>query len=260
MFGVIHFCVCLCVFVSSTYADRDDRKWVWDDNKRGSARFIDSHSEAAERYNVYEADQNGGPLYTEVLPRPQPIIPERPGNVYLDNNQGAYGLGAGSYHVTNGVAQGVLTGPVQNQVPLQDLDRCKCTQKFNCQGIAYGHCDVGKQYCCYSSSQVKPQGVFRPAVPGNSIDSNGVLVGPGATRPGYGLENGVLTAPKPGYGLENGILTAPARPVVRPHRPSIVGGHNRRPFNGNTYSSANGVLVGPGGPIDRPGYGFARSN
>nr|CAH7766886.1 unnamed protein product [Callosobruchus chinensis] len=263
MFGVIHVCVSLSLFIS-TYADRDDRKWVWDDNKRGSERFDDSESEAAGRYNVYEGDelynQNGRPLYTEVLPRPQPIVPERPGNVYLDNHQGSYGLGAGSYHVTNGVAQGVLTGPVQNQVPLQDLDRCKCTQKFNCQGVAYGHCDVGKQYCCY---QQKPHGAFRPAVPVNSIDSNGILVGPGGSRPGYGLENGVLTAPRPGYGIENGILTGPARPAVRPHRPSVIGhygGHNRRPSNGNTYSSANGVLVGPGGPNDRPGYGFARNN
>ncbi|CAH1961860.1 unnamed protein product [Acanthoscelides obtectus] len=245
------------LFLPSAYGDRSSKQWVWNDNKRESERTnfnSDSQSDAAGRYDVYEDSRlfapNNRPLYTEVLPpRPPPVIPERPGNLYLDNNQGSYGLGAGSYHVTNGVAQGVLTAPLPNQVPHQELDRCKCTQKFNCQGIAYGHCDVGKQYCCYSSNHVKPQVGFQPSVSLNPIE-NGVLVGPGHF--------------KPGYGLENGVLTGPGRPTVNTlHRPPIVGGFhggNRRPLNGNTYSAANGVLVGPGGPIDRPTYGFARNN
>lgn len=157
----------------------------------------------------------------------------RPGGVYGQSGpplRPGYGQG-GPFPEENRPGPGILTGPVPSWVrdgPYKEFDQCKCTEKFNCPspGISYvrfgnkygsnsssrpllsslknytyslfqGHCDIGKQYCCYSR---KPGGPL-PSRPVHSPE-NGVLVGPGGPIdpiPGInaGL-NGNRPYPRPG--------------------------------------------------------------
>lgn len=83
-----------------------------------------------------------------------------------------------------------------------------------------GHCDVGKQYCCYSTNKRGQLGGPPPSEPVHSIE-NGILVGPGGpvdSVPGNGQY------PRPG-----------SRPPGRP-----------------------GISLRPGANFGRPGAGFLR--
>ncbi|KAJ8917288.1 hypothetical protein NQ315_002306 [Exocentrus adspersus] len=246
-----------CSLALATVADRDGKRWVWEDNHRSESR----HREADPRYEVFE---NSDLDYNQPPNRPffgggggggggvkplKPLAPnERPGGVYggLDDLDAGYGeLQSPSYYpeeVAGGA--GILTGPVPSwmkEKPFKNFDKCKCTQRFNCPspGISYGHCDVGKQYCCFTVDKNNHVGEPLPSRPVHSIE-NGILVGPGGP-----------VDPVPGVNVN----PRPPRPGGYP-RPGHGAGFGLRPsFSaGNSYSAQNGILVGPGGPVDRP-YG-----
>lgn len=261
---MIKILVILCV-VGHLKADSDDKKWVWGDGSR-SAKGSHTTAIASDgknaRYEVFEDEeipyrpQNpiGFNRPHENRPfinnRPQFIPNERPGGIYggVAEPTGNYGLGGGNNYNPE---QGILTGPVPSWVkegPYKEFDRCKCTEKFNCNspGISYGHCDVGKQYCCYSTKKGAELGGPPPSKPVHSIE-NGILVGPGGPT---GLVNGPVLSnkyPRPG----NGGYFRPnyANSGTRPYKQG-----------GNIYSAENGILVGPGGPFDYPANRGSSSN
>lgn len=199
----------------------------------------------------------------------------RPGGVYGGSPSGNYGPSHNHNQYPNGEAfeTDVLTGPVPSWVkegPFKNYDKCKCTERFNCKspGISYGHCDAGKQYCCYATKKVDQIGEPNPSRPHHSID-NGILVGP----------DGPYDVPRPGsFGGRPGSFGG--RPGIFGSRPGNFGGRPVRPGgfgvgtssgtyqpNGNRpfHSAQNGILVGPGGPYDKPyggspgGFGYGRS-
>ncbi|EFA08446.1 uncharacterized protein LOC103313770 [Tribolium castaneum] len=226
---------------------KDDKKWVWGDNRRdqtsGRVNF-----DREGRYEVYEPQQF----------RPSENYYERPHIQYRPTNRpgGVYGQIGGTYGQGHPYSPetGVLTGPVPSWVkegPYKNFDKCKCTEKFNCNspGISYGHCDVGKQYCCYSTKKSDQVGGPLPSRPQYSAE-NGVLVGPGGPvdvpRPGG------FNRPRPGGGFGLGGERVEYGPI------------SNRPV----HSPENGILIGPGGPFDRPaggrpgvggGYGLRRA-
>ncbi|XP_044738176.1 cuticle collagen sqt-1-like [Chrysoperla carnea] len=221
------------------------------------------------------------PPYNEYPPlnnRPnRPYRPNRPparpnpaftGDEYPPNNGGG--------------TQDVLTGPVpswdQNKEPvIKNYDRCKCAAKFNCNtpGISFGHCDVGKQYCCYNSKGDALDGIDIPNRPNHRPQNNndrdpGILVGPGGPTgiigrpPQNNGPNGIIGRPpqnnnhhndyRPPHQNEDnpGILVGPGGPtgiIGRPpkhQRPLPYPGGPNTPL----HSAENGILVGPGGPFD----------
>lgn len=114
---------------------------------------------------------------------------------------------------------------------------------FQCNFVFQGHCDVGKQYCCYNSRG--NAGGPIPSRPVHSIE-NGILAGPGGPVDyipgGPGLRPpaaGFRPHQRPGYSdYNNGILAGPPGPLtlVGPGGPTgIIGrptGHNGpRPIN-----------------------------
>ncbi|KAH0808884.1 hypothetical protein MTP99_006201 [Tenebrio molitor] len=238
MVSIHVFFLALC---ASSFA-KDDQKWVWGDNNRdqtnGRLNF-----DRESRYEVYENQHPFRPSsYEPHYERPQSqhrpdFTPtHRPGGVYGGVSSGSYGQGHPHYP-SEGHESGILTGPVPSWVkegPFKNYDKCKCTEKFNCNtpGISYGHCDVGKQYCCYSTKKQDQIGGPLPSRPHHSIE-NGVLVGPGGPvdvpRPGG------FNRPRPGGGFGLG--------GEREYGPI-----SNRPV----HSIENGILVGPGGPFDRP--------
>ncbi|XP_060533358.1 uncharacterized protein LOC132706192 isoform X3 [Cylas formicarius] len=272
-------------------AGKDDKKWVWDESGRNARSYADDSSRnPGSRYNVYEELQEtrpsgnlyypGGATQTAFQQNPYPTVPVyqssgppspmttflpqqgyRPGGVYATGNpQPHYG---GVYYPQQPNNPGVLTGPVPSWVkegPIKNFDKCKCTERFNCNspGISYGHCDVGKQYCCYSTK--KDFGGPLPSKPVHSIE-NGILVGPGGP---IDTVPPITAYPRPPKQI--GDFARPS--TVFPQRP-LGGNHYGRPagvgFGGqNEYSAQNGVLVGPGGPFDRPNgnldnFGLARA-
>jgi len=192
---------------------------------------------------------------------------------------------------------GILTGPTPSWVregPIKNFDKCKCSEKFNCNspGISYGHCDVGKQYCCYSTK--KEFGGPVPSKPVHSIE-NGILVGPGGPidpipgtinyprppklppnqlyRPG-GFHNGAVgfdgfNNHASGLGAFNhqagglgGFNNQAGGLGGFNHQAGGLGGFNNQAggLGGfreeNVYSSDNGILVGPGGPTSVHSHGF----
>ncbi|KAB0791925.1 hypothetical protein PPYR_03725 [Photinus pyralis] len=195
----------------------DDEKWVWKKN------------DASARYSVVE-DGPGSHDFDRLPNRPAGIhhqgagfpdrpFQSRPGHGFVANER------PGDYYPPRpGSGPGILTGPIPSWVrepPFKHYDKCKCAVRFNCNspGIAYGQCDVGKQYCCYNSNK------------------DGVLGGPLPSTP--------IHSP------ENGVLVGPGGPFDYPDRP-------RPPYQGpNSFGGGGGagVLVGPGGPtgiIGRP--------
>lgn len=73
------------------------------------------------------------------------ILNYRPGNnpngIYNVNNQ-LYGEGHGQYYPNDRPGPGSLAGPsssFQGEGPYKEFDRCKCTERFNCNspGISY---------------------------------------------------------------------------------------------------------------------------
>ncbi|XP_063930031.1 uncharacterized protein LOC135142276 [Zophobas morio] len=246
---------------------KDDQKWVWGDNHRdeSSGRL---NFDREGRYEVYEHEHQFRPSeqYYEHAYRPEINHINRPGGVYNGATSGNYGQGHPHYPTdTDNPNPAVLTGPIPSWVKegsFKNYDKCKCTEKFNCPapGISYGHCDVGKQYCCYATKKQDQIGGPPPSRPHHSIE-NGILVGPG----------GPVDVPRPGG----------FRPV-RPGSGFGLGGGGGRgeygpgPINNRpVHSPDNGILVGPGGPFDRPiggrpsggysghggygSYGFGRS-
>ncbi|XP_066262123.1 uncharacterized protein [Euwallacea similis] len=257
-------CVLLAVTLGACVADRDDKKWVWNQSGR-SANARSFTNPINSRYNVFEevdeyqpqgannlfnSAQNSA-LANQRPPLPPPVaglefLPEeRPGGVYGGTApfKPAYG-GLGPYRPE---ASAPLTGPVPSWVqegPIKNFDKCKCAEKFNCNspGISYGHCDVGKQYCCYSSR--KDFGGPIPSRPVHSLE-NGVLVGPGGPiDPLPGGINNFGGRPNKQVGLYG---------AGRPEGFGAAGGIRGQ----NEYSPANGILVGPGGPLD--GFGLGRT-
>ncbi|XP_044763248.1 uncharacterized protein LOC123320123 [Coccinella septempunctata] len=256
----------------------EENKWVWQDNGRnGEARNRGLRYEKPDkgRYNIYENQDvyepnrpvDERPIYPDsgYVSRPQlgPYQNERPYNQrppLIQNNRpgGLYGNGGGGYgrpvpsdgyYPNDPSDPGVLTGPIPSWVkegPFKNYDTCKCTEKFNCRspGISYGHCDVGKKYCCYNRNKIEDLGSDYPSRPVHSAE-NGILVGPGGPV-GHLGRPGLVNRP------DNGILVGPGNDFGRPggfNRPGLIGG---RP---NGYGSQNGVLVGPGArPYDRRDY------
>lgn len=222
----------------------DDSKWVWGGKNRDSSRNLDSREEASGRYDVYEDDRpfiNYPPNGIGPVPEQYPgTIIHKPNGVYDNNNQNYGNGGQATYYPDDRPGPGILTGPVQ-EGPFKEFDRCKCTERFNCNtpGISYGHCDVGKRYCCYSTKKSNLGGPF-PSRPIHSPE-NGVLVGPGGPSGGNYNQRPVGSFGSParpgGFGLGGG-------------RPIGFGGGQ------NVHSPANGVLVGPGGS-SRPHYGLS---
>ncbi|KAJ8984169.1 hypothetical protein NQ317_017822 [Molorchus minor] len=247
----------ICSISSLSQAEVDGKRWVWDDNNRNEAR---------NRYQVFEDEPyNEAPLRPQLTENERPYNPtlnERPGGVYGSGSLGnGYGEGQ-SQSSTNYFPQqrpppGILAGPVPSWVkqgPIKNFDRCKCAERFNCNspGISYGHCDVGKQYCCYSTNKNEQLGGPIPSRPVHSIE-NGILAGPGGPVdpiPGVNVPHrpSVLGGPRPG-----GYLRPSGSYGLRPSG----GGFGITPSGtlGNTYSANNGILVGPGGPYDRPHLG-----
>ncbi|ENN73966.1 hypothetical protein D910_11364 [Dendroctonus ponderosae] len=266
---VVSFCMC--------HADRDDKKWVWDQNNRNSNSR--SYQNPNSRYNVFEETDDYVPAgssqfypstQTQLInQRPPPVysnrppvsgagfIPnERPGGVYAGGiNRPNYG-GQAQYHPEE-ANPGVLTGPVPSWVkqgPIKNFDKCKCSEKFNCNspGISYGHCDVGKQYCCYSTT--KDLGGPIPSKPVHSIE-NGILVGPGGpVDPIPGVNN----HQRPPKQLGSGFYRPAGYQGSQGSLGGFYGGNQGGYREPNEYSPANGVLVGPGGPYDGP-FGLGRS-
>ncbi|KAG5880695.1 hypothetical protein JTB14_024267 [Gonioctena quinquepunctata] len=268
------------IILATTWADRDDKKWVWSSNSRNggrSAALRDPSSfnsqDPSFRYEVYENE--GPPINyppnerpfggnqlpfeggTSFRPGPRPIPNEgfRPGGVYGQNNVGSgYGQGQGNYHTDDRPIPEILTGPIpswEKEGPFKEFDRCKCTEKFNCNspGISYGHCDAGKRYCCYSTSKKGQLGGPLPSRPVHSPE-NGILVGPG------GPFDGPNDYQRPSFSRPG----AGPRPVgnFRPEGNGFgLGGRPRPAFTEqNIYSPENGVLIGPGGPFDRPNQDY----
>ncbi|XP_074039793.1 uncharacterized protein isoform X2 [Leptinotarsa decemlineata] len=268
----------VCILLSVTCAD--DKKWVWDNNSRSSSRSASlrdpeyfNRQDASVRYEVYEnerpfnnyptngfSDRPYNQIPSEVgssfRPRPKPISSDgfRPGGLYAETSYGSgYGQGQGNYDSDDRPVPDILTGPIPSWVkegPYKEFDRCKCAEKFNCNspGISYGHCDVGKQYCCYSTTKKNQLGGPLPSRPVHSSE-NGILVGPGGPfdRPN--------TFQRPHFG--NGLGPKP----VGSFRPGSGGfGLGGRPHPGfvgqNSNSPENGILIGPGGPYDRPIQGY----
>ncbi|CAH1129853.1 unnamed protein product [Ceutorhynchus assimilis] len=268
-------------------ADRDDKKWVWNNNNRnGDGRSYSSglsQQNSEGRYDVFEPNEYEPAAPTQYYPNNEypplnqgPIGPSRPpigGSGFVQRPQIGSGFvqrpqigsqfgqrpqigsgfvpttggpgfvaptrpgglyGGSTYHPTYANQKpyypsptpeenpGILTGPVPSWVkegPIKDFDKCKCAAKFNCNspGISYGHCDVGKQYCCYSSK--KDYGGPVPSNPSYSIE-NGILVGPGGPRD-------------------------PIRGVNDYGKPGLESGYYGSASEQNEYSAANGILVGP---------------
>ncbi|KAL3270484.1 hypothetical protein HHI36_021027 [Cryptolaemus montrouzieri] len=252
----------LFTFSVSTFAK--DGKWVWNDNSRSNrGRNADEdgfrrEKSANPRYDVYENQDyepnvqfNDRPLFPgpglnvnrPLLPQPEypnrpinnrPIYPgpgfvgpHRPGGVYGNNQfpQGGYGQGGALGRPDVHGDQGILTGPIPSWVqqgPFKNFDTCKCTERFNCRspGLSYGHCDVGKKYCCYNRNKIEDLGSDYPSRPVHS-PANGVLVGPGGpvdgfsrpggefARPGNGFGRPGLIGTRPGFGVQNGVLVGP---------------------------------------------------
>ncbi|KAK9884347.1 hypothetical protein WA026_005297 [Henosepilachna vigintioctopunctata] len=180
----ISFLYFLCISRCST----DDNEWVWKDNKRNSN------------------GRSGGLRY------------EEPG---IQNINGGYGqggrpFGRPQYNPNDPREPGILTGPIPSWVqekPFKNFDTCKCTESFNCRspGLSYGHCDVGKKYCCYNRNKIEELGSDFPSRPVHSPE-NGILVGPGgpSVHQGFGRP-GFIGGQRPSYGVENGILAGPLR-------------------------------------------------
>ncbi|XP_019876332.2 uncharacterized protein LOC109604241 [Aethina tumida] len=285
--------------LAAVLGDKDDKKWVWGESGRSSKENLrNSDSSASARYEVYENENypnrpgfqqyqerplNDGPFPTRPLdPGPDgPIFPpnERPGGVYGPQNfeNANYGQGHGSYNNVNTYhpEDGILTGPVPSWVkqgPIKQFDRCKCSEKFNCNspGISYGHCDVGKQYCCWSIKKSSQIGGPIPSRPINSPE-NGILAGPGQERPFGPAERPLGPAERPFGPAERPFVPErppnyrpsgrPVEETYYPGNPGNTGGYRPgrpfRPSGGNIHSLQNGVLIGPGGPFDLPhGGGF----
>ncbi|XP_030755243.1 uncharacterized protein LOC115881749 [Sitophilus oryzae] len=277
--------VILVAFGAGTYADKDDKRWVWSGNGRSNenARNYNGGGVTVVRpqtkYNVYEDNDyrpnapingdyftpnviNQGSLVLNERPplyenRP-PVsgvgfLPEnRPGGVYNNINRPSYG-GSGPYIPEGDESPGILTGPVPSWVkegPFKEFDKCKCTEKFNCNspGISYGHCDTGKSYCCYSTKKL--QGGPLPSKPVHSIE-NGILVGPGGpVDPIPGVAS--FNKPPKQFGGAGYYRPGGFQGQYNNHGSNYAGIRGEP----NEYSPANGILVGPGGPYDRPGAGF----
>ncbi|XP_076255583.1 uncharacterized protein LOC143193316 [Rhynchophorus ferrugineus] len=272
-------------------ADKDDKKWVWSGNTRGESRNFNggvSVPRPPNRYNSYDDDNDYQPqsaLNGHYFPpnlanqRPQsfekPIYENRPpvsgvgflsdnrpGGVYNSANRPSYG-GSGPY-IPEGENPAILTGPIPSWIregPIKNFDKCKCTEKFNCNspGISYGHCDVGKKYCCYSTKG--DVGGPIPSKPVHSIE-NGVLVGPGGPVDSI---PGVNNYPRPPKQIGSGFYRPGGLQGNYGHNGGSYNEFGGRPgaFNGvrgetNEYSPANGILIGPGGPYDRPGLDFVQ--
>ncbi|XP_050300153.1 uncharacterized protein LOC126738757 [Anthonomus grandis grandis] len=279
---LILFAIILC----HCHADKDDKKWVWGENNRNAnGRSYTSGlvlKNPNTRYNVYEETDdyfpNGSNQYYPSNNRPlignnpRPLIyeprppisgtgfipEERPGGIYSGSNsyrptyggphnqnypdvESSIGLSGASWHKEGG--------------PFKQFDKCKCTEKFNCNspGVSYGHCDVGKQYCCYAT-----KGEPTSSRPVHSIE-NGVLVGPGGPIDPISGFSGGNKFPRPPKQLGGGGF-------YRPSSGFQGGQYGSRPVGGysglsepNEYSAANGILVGPGGPFDQHGFGIGRS-
>ncbi|RZC36747.1 uncharacterized protein BDFB_006923, partial [Asbolus verrucosus] len=219
-----------------------DKRWVWDDNSRDYSTSRLNYDREG-RYEVFEGERPYRPPHYNAEnqnyygPEYRPI--PRPGGVYGGASSGHYGQGHPHYPEESGAEPEILTGPVPSWVkqgPYKDFDKCKCTEKFNCNtpGISYGHCDVGKQYCCYATKKLGQIGGPAPSRPVHSIE-NGILVGPGG--PVDVPKPGGFNRPRPGgFGLGGGAGRGEYGPIS--HRP--------------VHSVENGILVGPGGPFDRP--------
>ncbi|XP_045465622.1 translation initiation factor IF-2-like isoform X3 [Harmonia axyridis] len=268
------------ICTSSVTISAADNKWVWKDSGRSEeGRNRDSRYEKSDngRYNVQENYDdyvqnrpiNDRPIYPNpgLISRPQigviPIDPpynprppiiqsNRPGGLYGNNGYGRPNPSTG-YYPNDPADPGVLTGPIPSWVkegPFKNYDTCKCTEKFNCRspGISYGHCDVGKKYCCYNRNKIEDLGSDYPQIPVHSAE-NGILVGPGGPSGGLGRP-GYYGRPVGNGRPENGILVGPEgdrNDLGRPGgfgRPSGIGrpGFGGRP---NGYGADNGVLVGP---------------
>lgn len=124
---------------------------------------------------------------------------------------------------------------------------------WNLNAFFQGHCDVGKQYCCYNKHG-EIEGSLPPSRPIHSPE-NGVLVGPGGP---YDVPNRLPYPGRPGIGPQRPGL-GPLRPGggfgLGPGNPGVFtgpgGGHLGRPLPGRPL---NGIYQGPGGPYDQP-YG-----
>ncbi|CAG9862143.1 unnamed protein product [Phyllotreta striolata] len=230
-------------------AENAEKKWSWGGEDREKGRSDVLSEEASGRYAVIENDDyypSGGSSFGQYNPNHNPGIsrpPNVPINGIYDANNQLYGAGHSQYR------PGAFSGPSpfgQPGGPFKEFDRCKCTERFNCNspGISYGHCDVGKRYCCYSTSERGQAGGPLPSRPVHSIE-NGVLVGPGGPAGG-----GHFQRPSGDFG-------GPVRPGgYRPNRPPGGGGFG---LGGqNVYGPENGILVGPG--ANRPNFGiYART-
>ncbi|XP_065172628.1 pro-resilin-like [Atheta coriaria] len=241
----------------------EDKKWVWEKNSRNAKLRDADDLKGSPRYEIFEPE--GGDFDYD---RPQRPHQNYPGN--RPNYRPPFGGpgpqrppfggnlgGPGGYYPNQNVDPGF--NGLGGRPPFKRFDTCSCTEKFNCQspGLSYGHCDVGKSYCCYN----KHGQVDIGPSPSRPIQSpaNGVLVGPSnggdigygqyGGRPDYDRLDYNRPNYRPGYnsrpGRPQGVLVGPGGPTGIIGRPGGV-----RPL----YGSSNGVLVGPGGPYDRP-YG-----
>nr|XP_022910383.1 uncharacterized protein LOC111421455 [Onthophagus taurus] len=191
--------------------ERDE--WIWKkNNDEGTSRKIGS------KYEIYEPNLEGnGPESPDVIPfRPGQL--NRPGNYDPQREPSPHGT----------ERHDVLVGPSYGRGPFEYVDKCSCTERFNCRGLAYGHCDVGRQYCCEGRRSGLP-----PSRPIHSPE-NGILVGPG----GGGVPHPFHHGNRGGYGRGD----YDGEVLVRPGGPT---GHLGRPGKGSGFGLENGVLAGP---------------
>ncbi|GJQ78201.1 hypothetical protein Trydic_g2530 [Trypoxylus dichotomus] len=231
----------LLLLAARPVKNEDPDKWVWSkDNGANNAE------KRQARYEVFENQRPYFPKHeydTFGVSGGHAEIPRRPDTGYYapDRSYGIYGLphygggDGGNFGIAPGRDVVIVKGSSYRK-RFNYYDTCRCTERFNCNsnGVAYGECDVGKQYCCHARKVGPP-----PSRPVHSA-ANGVLVGPNGP-----YDNPVYSD----HGNRNEVLVGPGGPTGQ------LGGAGIRP--------GNGVLIGPGGPFDSPynniGNLYARS-